>query len=259
VQVSRRQIGGLIAVAAVALGAGWLGARLGRDDAARDRDPAATAATPARPPAARPRVPLARGADAPRIDDAPTAAPVDVAAALADLADADAARRRRAVRDLARAPSAEATRALLDAAYDRDLNVSVMAAEALDAAYRDGHVGADVLAARYRDARLPAKTRTATAAVLLRQPSPEAVAFATELAGGADPEARRFALGMLIHQDPLAAVPLLLTGLRDADEWVRYNAAEALRTISGGLDHAQDPAAWSAWWQRDRERFVRAR
>jgi len=240
----------LLAAGVVALlGAGiWLG-----------RSTQATASAPAPAPAARATsvpgaVHAAPAQPAPRTVTPVLARPAagqGVPGLAADLADPDPRVRRAAVREAARDGDPAA---LLAASRDRDLEVGVVATEALGKLHAQGAVPVDELIARATDRTLDEKVRVSALNGLGLVPSPDAARLLVDLAARGDTTERRSAAILLVHQDPEVAIPGLIAALADADEVVRGNALDALRARSRGRDFGSDAGAWQAWWQAARSR-----
>jgi HEAT repeat protein len=179
---------------------------------------------------------------------APSLARPAIAADLArDLRDPDPKIRSAAVREVANGADPDPT-ILLAASRDPDLSVGVVATEALGKLHAKGEVSVEDMIARATDHRLNERVRASAINGLGLVPSPQAAETLTRMLSG-DLLERRSAAILLAHQDPELAVPALIGALADADEVVRTNALEALRTRSRGRDFGSDAAAWRAWWQ----------
>jgi hypothetical protein len=203
----------------------------------------ATAATPAAAVTPAPPAPsVAHATRAPAIVH--TVAP-DLAA---DLHDANPRVRRSAIVELAHSDASD-PRTLLAASRDGDLGVAVAATEGLGTLYRDGRIDAKDLAVRITDHALPEKVRVTAMNGLGVVASHDGAALLQELVVRGDSTERRSAAILLQHQDAALAVPALIAALRDADDVVRADAAEALRHFGRGRDFGQDAAAWASWWQ----------
>jgi HEAT repeat protein len=231
------------AVVGVALGATGvlaIGVWLGGQRAAAHVPPTTPApvhaTAPTLPASLSPRARAAARASTPQLPAKPM-----VPGLAEDLRDPDPRVRRTAIDET------DDARVLADASRDASLDVAVAATEGLARLYRDGAIDARELVARAGDA--PAKVRVAAINGLGLVPSPDsAAALAQLLATGGEIE-RRSAAIVLVHQDPHLAVPALIGALRDADDNVRMNAREALRTIARGRDLGDDAGAWLQWWQ----------
>lgn len=197
------------------------------------------------PGAQAPRLAARTPGGAPSLARRPVA-PVDPGLA-ADLSDADPKVRHAAVRELAADPDADPA-LLLAASRDPDLQVGFTATEALGKLHAQGQVPVQELVARATDRKLDERVRVSALNGLGQVASPEAAALLVDLASRGDAGERRTAAILLVHQDPAAAVPALISLLGDADEYVRSNALESLRTRSRGRDFGTDAGAWRAWW-----------
>lgn len=173
---------------------------------------------------------------------------------VSELRDPSPSVRFSAIEDLARDPSPEAVEAVVSAVGDSDLSVGLRAGEALGRLYMEGRVPVETMIEKGGDPTIPFKSRMGVLSALSRKPDPAAAAYLVRLAKTGSPEERRMAVGMLGYQGPDVAVPTIIEALEDSDEWVRYNAAEALRHISRGRDFGRDRAAWEAWWRQASER-----
>lgn len=160
-----------------------------------------------------------------------------------DLKDPDPKIRRAAVREAEDAPS------LLVASRDRDLEVAVMATEALGKLHAKGEVPVAEMIARATDHALDERVRVSALNGLGLVASPEAGQMLAELVHRGDTLERRSAAILLVHQDPAVAMPALIDALADADEVVRANALEALKARARGRDFGSDAGAWRSWWQ----------
>ena len=198
--------------------------------------PVASAATA---PPSRARVPV------------PTLAPHRTKATpalAADLADGNPRVRAAALRDAANDPDADPA-ILLAASRDADVNVAMVATDLLGKRYAEGAVPVKEMLDRARDRSLHARVRTGALNGLGVVAAPEAASLLSDLLAHGDLLERRSAAILLVHQDPEVAVPSLIGALGDADEVVRANALDTLRTRSRGRDFGRDAAAWQAWWQ----------
>jgi hypothetical protein len=166
----------------------------------------------------------------------------------ADLTDANPRVRATALRDAAKDPDADPA-ILLAASRDPDVNVAMIATDLLGKRYAEGAVPMQEMLDRARDRGLHARVRTGALNGLGVVAAPEAAALLSDLLAHGDLLERRSAAILLVHQDPEVAVPALISALGDADEVVRANALDALRTRSRGRDFGRDAAAWQAWWQ----------
>ena len=123
------------------------------------------------------------------------------------------------------------------------------ATEGLNTLYRDGRITAKDLSERITDHALADKVRVTAMNGLGLVTSPEGAALLTDLLSRGTELDRRSAAILLVHQDPMTAVPALIKALGDADEVARSNAHESLRAFARGRDFGQDAAAWLRWWQ----------
>jgi hypothetical protein len=183
---------------------------------------------------------------APRVARAttPTLASRPVAPGLAiDLKDPDPKVRRAAIAEVSD------PQLLLAASRDGNVDVAVAATEGLGTLYRDGRITAKELAERITDHALADKVRVTAMNGLGLVTSPEGASLLTELLSRGTDLDRRSAAILLVHQDPMTAVPALISALGDADEVVRGNAHESLHAFARGHDFGQDAAAWQRWWQ----------
>ena len=182
---------------------------------------------------------------------APTPAPrhVEPSRALAaDLSDGDPKVRRAAIREVARDRDADPA-VLLAASRDPDLEVGVLATEALGRLHAAGAIPASEMIARASDRGLGEKVRLTAMNGLAVVPSPESAAYLADLLARGDTFERANAAILVGHQDLEIAVPALIRALGDADPHVRDNALETLRSRSRGHDFGTDAPAWQAWWQ----------
>lgn len=232
--------------AAALLGGGlWLG-RASSAIADAPTDPTAPAIRTAAIPA--PPAPPPRAARTPTLPPRTTVATPGLAS---DLAAADPKVRRAAIREAARDSELDPA-VLLHASRDPDVEVGFAAMTALGTRYADGSIPASEMLARASDRTLDNRVRSSALNGLGVVAAPEAAAFFVDrLARGTVPE-RATAAILLVHQDPSLAIPALITALADAEEHVRSNALESLRTRSRGRDFGTDAAAWQAWWRVQR-------
>ncbi len=165
-----------------------------------------------------------------------------------DLADADPRIRREAVREAARDGDLDPV-VMLAASRDRDLEVGIVATEALGKLHADGRIPAHELIARVTDRSVDERVRVSAINGLGLVASDEAGRFLAELVMRGETTERRSAAILLVHQEPELAVPALIAALGDADEVVRGNALESLRARSRGRDFGSDARAWRTWWQ----------
>jgi hypothetical protein len=166
----------------------------------------------------------------------------------ADLVATDPKIRRAAVREVARSSDVDPA-VLLSASRDPDLEVGAIATEALGKLYADGRVPLAEMVARATDHALNERVRVSALDGLGLVENPDAAKVLVELLARGDVTERRSAAILLMHQALEVAVPALIGALGDADEYVRSNAVEALRSRSRGRDFGSDAAAWRAWWQ----------
>jgi HEAT repeat protein len=172
-----------------------------------------------------------------------------VAPALAaDLRDGDPKIRRAAVREAAADKELDPA-VLLAASRDPDLEVGVIATEALGRRYAEGGVAVAEMIARATDRSLNERVRTSAINGLGLVAHPDAAAALVRLLSSSETFERRSAAILLQHQDPALAIPALIEALADADEVVRDNAHESLKARSRGRDFGVDVAAWRQWWQ----------
>lgn len=182
---------------------------------------------------------------------APTLAPMrapTTPSLAADLVDPSPRVRAAALRDAAKDPDLDPA-ILLAASRDADANVAVVATGLLGKRYADGAVPVKEMLERARDRSANPRVRTAALDGLGVVAAPDAAALLADMLAHGDLLERRSAAILLVHQDPEVAVPALIAALGDADEVVRANALDALRTRSRGRDFGSDAAAWRAWWQ----------
>lgn len=224
--------------AAALLGGGlWLG-----------RASSATADAPAQSiaqirPAAIPAP--ARAARSPSLPSRTTIATPGLAA---DLTATDPKIRRAAVREAARDADVDLA-VLLTASRDPDLEVGITAMAALGKRYADGSVPTTEMIARATDRGLNDRVRGSALNGLGVVAAPEAAALFVDLLAHGTVMERATAAILLVHQDPSLAIPALIAALGDADDQVKANALESLRTRSRGRDFGTDAAAWQAWWR----------
>ena len=138
---------------------------------------------------------------------------------------------------------------LLAASRDGNIDVAVAATEGLGSLYRDGRITAKDLADRITDRALADKVRVTAMNGLGLVSSPDGAALLVELLARGTELDRRSAAILLVHQDPMTAVPALIGALGDADEVVRGNAHESLHAFARGRDFGLDATAWQRWWQ----------
>jgi len=227
--------------AAALLGGGlWLG-----------RASSATADAPAQPTAQirsatiPAPVAAARAARSPSLPSRTTIATPGLAA---DLTATDPKIRRAAVREVARDADGDLA-VLLSASRDPDLEVGITAMAALGTRYADGDVPATEIIARATDRGLNERVRGSALNGLGVVAAPEAAALFVDLLAHGTVIERATAAILLVHQDPALAIPALIAALGDADDQVKANALESLRTRSRGRDFGTDAAAWQAWWR----------
>ena len=79
--------------------------------------------------------------------------------------------------------------------------------------------------------------------------SPDGATLLADLIAHGNEIDRRSAAILLVHQDPMTAVPALIGALADTDDVVRGNAHASLHAFARGRDFGQDAAAWQRWWQ----------
>jgi HEAT repeat protein len=237
----------LVAGAAVLLGAGiWLG--IATTTSSKAADPAPVAAE--MPATATAAVAPARTARTSPPALSPRHAPTSVSLA-ADLHDADPKVRRAATRELARGKDPDPA-ALLAAARDPDLEVSMVATSGLGKLYADGQISTADMVARATDRTSQQRVHVLALNGLGTVPTAEAAALLTDLLRSGDVVDRRSAANLLQSQDAELASPPLIDALADADEGVREAALASLRARSRGRDFGTDAAAWRAWWQAHR-------
>lgn len=173
-----------------------------------------------------------------------------------EMHDPNPAVRQVAVEDLARNGSVES---LADAVSDPDVGVGFRAGELLGELYRKGQVPVEVMIEKASDASINFKARMGVLSALSMTPNKKAATYLLNLLETGIPEERRMAAGMIGYQGSESAVPALIDALDDQDEWVRYNANEALQHLSRGRDFGQNRAAWQAWWSEASTLQVRKR
>lgn len=166
----------------------------------------------------------------------------------ADLTASDPKVRRAAIREAARDSDLDPA-VLLAASRDPDLEVGFVATAALGKRYADGSVAASELVARATDRSLHDRVRIGALNGLGVIAAPEAAALLVELVARGSVMERASAAILLVHQDPVLAIPALIAALGDSDEHVKANALESLRARSRGRDFGTDAAAWQAWWR----------
>ena len=204
-------------------------------------------------PATQPPSEAARtGSRSVRAEPTPTLAPralspVDPSLA-SDLQDRDSTVRRAAVREAAAIPDLD-PQVLLTASRDPDLEVAVVATEALGTRYAKGAIGTKEMIERATDRSLDVRVRVSAINGLGQVAHPDAAETLVRMLATGDLAERRSAAILLVHQEPKLAVPALIEALADADEVVRSNALESLRARSRGRDFGTDATAWRRWWQ----------
>ncbi|MBX3159469.1 MAG: HEAT repeat domain-containing protein [Deltaproteobacteria bacterium] len=166
----------------------------------------------------------------------------------ADLRDHDPKVRRAAVKEAAADKELD-PQVLLVASRDPDLEVGILATEALGRRYADGSVAIKEMIARATDKSLHERVRTSALNGLGLVSHPDAAATLVRLLATGEVFERRGAAILLVHQEAALAIPALIEALTDADEVVRDNALASLRSRSRGRDFGPDPAAWRRWWQ----------
>ena len=229
--------------AAALLGGGlWLG----RASSATAHSSAPTAAPTIRS-AAIPAssAPAPRAARTPTLSSRTTVATPGLAA---DLNASDPKIRRAAIREAARDANVDPA-ILLTASRDPDLEVGFTAMTALGTRYADGSVPASELIARATDRGLNDRVRGSALNGLGVVAAPAAAALFVDLLAHGNVMERATAAILLVHQDPDVAIPALIAALGDADDHVKANALESLRSRSRGRDFGTDAAAWQAWWR----------
>lgn len=237
----------VLGLGAVALVAGGLWLRSSAATANAPAQPAAQIQVAAIPVA--PAAPAAtRGTRSPALPSRPRVATPGLTA---DLTAADPRVRRAAIREAARDPDLDSA-ILLGASRDPDLEVGITAMIALGKRYAEGVLPATEIIARARDRSLDDRVRVSALNAVGVIAAPEAAALLVELIAHGSVLERATAAILLVHQDPELAMPALIGALGDADEQVRANALEALRTRSRGRDFGTDAAAWQAWWRSQR-------
>lgn len=228
--------------AAALLGGGvWLGlaSSATADSPAPTAPPIRSAAIPAS------SAPPSRAARTPTLPSRTTVATPGLAA---DLTASDPRVRRAAIREAARDSDLDPT-VLLTASRDRDLEVGITATTALGKRYADGSIPASEMIARATDRSLDERVRGSALNGLGVVATPEAAALLVDLLAHGSVLERASAAILLVHQDPELAIPALVAALADAEEHVRSNALESLRSRSRGRDFGTDAAAWQAWWR----------
>jgi HEAT repeat protein len=166
----------------------------------------------------------------------------------ADLTAADPKIRRAAVHEVARSSELDAA-ALLVASRDPDLEVGMVATQALGKLYAEGQVPLQELVARASDRNLNERVRQTALNGFGQIANADAAAVLVDLLARGDVRERRTAAALLANQDPALAVPALIRALGDSDEYVRLQALDALRARSRGRDFGTDAGAWQNWWQ----------
>lgn len=210
-----------------------------------------TSESPAPPPAqirsaAMPaRLPAPRAVRSPGL---PSRSTISTPGLAADLTATDPKVRRAAVREAVRDPDLDPA-VLLAASRDPDLDVGITATIALGKRYADGTIPAAEMIARVTDRDLNDRVRITALNAIGLVASPEGAGLLIDLVAHGSAMERASAAILLVHQDPELAMPALIGALADADEHVRANALESLRSRSRGRDFGTDVAAWQAWWQ----------
>ncbi|MBI2891524.1 MAG: HEAT repeat domain-containing protein [Nitrospirae bacterium] len=171
-----------------------------------------------------------------------------------DLSDADPGVRLQAIESLAESPTPEAIESIARSMSDADQAVSFNAGQKLGELYLKGDAPRSLLIERARNRMLRFEDRMGVLSALCRKPDPDVQPFLLSVLKTGAAEERRLVAGMLGYQGPDVAVPPIIEALEDSDEWVRNNAAEALRHISRGRDFGLNRAAWEAWWRQASER-----
>lgn len=230
--------------AAALVGGGlWLGRASSASSAPADAPAQPTAQI--RPATIPVPAPAARAARSPSLPSRTTIATPGLAA---DLTASDPKIRRAAVREAARDADVDVD-VLLTASRDPDLEVGFTAMAALGKRYADGTVPATEMIARATDRSLDDRVRGSALNGLGVVATPEAAALFVDLLAHGTVTERATAAILLVHQDPDLAIPALIAALGDADDHVKANALESLRTRSRGRDFGTDAAAWQAWWR----------
>lgn len=215
------------------------------------RSSSSTAEAPTAPPAQirsaaiSAPTPASRAARSPSL---PARATVAAPGLAADLTATDPKIRRAAIREAARDPNVDST-VLLTASRDPDLDVGITATIALGKRYADGAVPAAEMIARATDRGLDDRVRVTALNAIGLVASPEGAALLVDLVAHGSVMERASAAILLVHQDPAVAMPALIAALGDADDHVKANALESLRSRSRGRDFGTDAAAWQAWWR----------
>jgi HEAT repeat protein len=187
--------------------------------------------------------PQPRTAEIPQPRVAPALPAKQVPGLAEDLKDPDPKVRRAAVRE------ADDAKTLLAASRDPDLEVAATATEALGKLHARSEVSVDEMIARATDRSLNERVRVSALNGLGLVASPDAAKTLVELVHRGDTIEKRSAAILLVHQDPEVAMPALIDALGDADEVVRANALEALKSRARGRDFGSDSNAWRSWWQ----------
>lgn len=138
---------------------------------------------------------------------------------------------------------------LLAASRDPDLEVGVIATEALRERYARGEIPTQEMIARATDHSLDVRVRVSAMNGLGLVANPDAAETLVRMLAAGDLAERRSAAILLVHQDPDVAMPALIDALADADDVVRGNALESLRVRARGRDFGTDAAAWRRWWR----------
>ncbi|MBA3456518.1 MAG: hypothetical protein H0T42_25745 [Deltaproteobacteria bacterium] len=237
----------LLGLAAVALVGGGLWLRSSAATADAPAPPVAQVQSAAIP--APPEAPAAtRAARSPAL---PSRTTVATPGLTADLTAADPRIRRAAIREAARDSDLDSA-VLISASRDPDLEVGITAMIALGKRYAEGTLPVTEMIARASDRGLNDRVRVSALNAIGVVATPEAAALLVDLIGHGTVMERGTAAILLVHQDPELAMPALIGALGDADDHVRANALEALRTRSRGRDFGTDAAAWQAWWRGQR-------
>lgn len=169
----------------------------------------------------------------------------------ADLLAADPKVRLAAVREVARSGDVDVAQ-LLAASRDPDPSVAAAAIAGLASSYADAQVPVADMIARANERTGGPRIHTMALNAVGSVPHPDTAKLLGQVATSSSVGERRAATALLGNQAPEDAIPLLIAALSDADEYVRDNAANGLRTLSRGRDFGTDAGAWQAWWQSHR-------
>lgn len=234
--------GSVVAIAIGACALGGFGAWLVRSSASSSTIAASAPVTDRAGP-------LIGAPTRPRVATAPSGRVIPGLAA--DLAASDPKIRRAAIREVTESSDPDPA-VLLAASRDPDLDVGAIATQALGRLYADGQVPLREMVARATDHGLNERVRVRALNGFGQIENADAAAVLIDLLTRGDVLERRSAAALLARQDMSLAVPALIRALGDADEYVRANAVDALKSRSRGRDFGSDAGAWLDWWRSRR-------